>query len=118
MGQSVKDVFGIDLSSLSIDKLREDPNLCEHVYMACLVETTARGKEFHCGDDAESVYVCAKELFGGVRVQDFLHEVLCGELCGGVTEHCRRRLSWLCGFLEYVSWRLGVDTLPRSVSKG
>jgi len=117
MGWSVKDAFGIDLSSLSVDKLREDSHLCEHVRMACLVETTNHGKEFHCGDDAESVYACAKELFGGVCVQDFLHEALHDERCGDSAE-CGRQLSWLCGFLEYVSQRLGVDVLPRGVGYG
>ena len=114
MGQSVKDAFGIDLSSLSVDKLCGDPNLCEHVRMACLVETTAQGKEFRCGDDAESVYACAKELFGGVRVQDFLHDVLLDGRCTATVAR-ERKLSWLCGFLEYVSRRLGVEVLPRGV---
>ncbi len=115
MGQSVKEAFGIDLSSLSVEKLREDPHLCEHVHMACLVETTARGKEFRCGGDAESVYACAEELFGGVHVQDFLHDVLLDGRCTASVAR-ERKLSWLCGFLEYVSRRLGVDVLPRGVS--
>ncbi len=116
MSQSVKDAFGIDLSSLSVDKLREDPHLCEHVCMACLVETTAQGKEFHCGDDAESVYACAKELFGGVRIQDFLHEVVRNDKRCDDSAECGRQIWWLCKFLEYVSRRLGVDTLPRYVN--